>query len=522
MNFKSLLIILAGAILISIPLSAQEYVYPNKRVTDEGLLEYRPYTLEEARAYEKGLDSFEPLILDGWSEERRLTEDESAYAPKVVTVGYSIFCTYCPISSPKPYFIRSLNNGLDWDNNLCLMDSSGYPGCFFSEILTNSNQLFIGFTTQYAHGFNCLNYFKSTDWGVTWSAIDTVLPYYSEDFLHYSSFCNVGPRIYASYVDSYHDSIKVVTSLNWGQTWNGFGRNVAYLAGTPQPMTVRASGDNVYLVWVNEVGTVSCRYSRSTDRGQTWSDEVDISNDSLGAQRVYVAVHDTHVVVCWMGYKYSPYSFTGDLFIKQSFDNGETWGEEQVLTDLHKVWMGTIFIEDSLIVAAWQDTRFDDSNDEAIVRYSLDYGITWTAEERLSYGDYHSNTPIACETESRIHILWGDQRAAAPGLYYANNDLITGIDNNNPLPEKHELLSSYPNPFNSTTVISYSNLEGGEIEVYDITGRLVTEIDCGGCQEGKVTWDATAASGEKVCTGIYFARARTTQGYLSSKLIYLK
>ena len=330
MNLSRIIIIASVLILVSGALSAQEYVYPNKKLADEGLLEYRRYTLEEARAYEKGLDSFEPLICEGWSEERRLTEDESAYRPMVVTVGDSIFCTYCPLYPPKPYFIRSFDGGHDWDHNICLMDSSGYPGCFFSEILTDLNKLFIGFTTQYPHDGNCLNYFKSSDWGETWSAIDTVLPYYSEDFLHYSSFCNVGSRIYASYVDSYHDSIKVVASLNWGQTWNGFGRNVAFLSGTPQPMTVRASGNNVYLVWVNEAGAVSCRYSRSTDRGQAWSDEVDISNDSLGAQRVYVAVQDTRVVACWMGYKYSPYSFTGDLFIKQSFDGGETWGEEQL------------------------------------------------------------------------------------------------------------------------------------------------------------------------------------------------
>jgi len=304
------------------------------------------------------------------------------------------------------------------------------------------------------------------------------------------------------------------------------------LSDTPQPMTVRASGNNVYLVWVNEVGTVSCRYSRSTDMGQTWSDEVDISNDSLGAQRVYIAVQDTHVVVCWKGHKYSPYSFTGDLFIKQSFDSGETWGEEQVLTNLHKVWMGSVYIEDSVIVATWQDDRHIDSNSEVYVRFSSDYGQTWTDEQRLSYGDNHSHAPIACKTQNKIHVLWGDQRAITHGLYYCANDLTVDINENHNFPNSPQILSSYPNPFNSSTVISYSNIEGGEIKIYDICGRLLGTLNAGDSQEGshtpgqqdqgKVTWDATDASGKKVSSGIYFARAATPQGFIATKLLYVR
>lgn len=256
-------------------------------------------------------------------------------------------------------------------------------------------------------------------------------------------------------------------------------------------MTIRASDNYVYLVWVRlpPDSPVAVYYSRSIDGGQTWSGDINFTLDSLGSQRCYVAVEDTHVVVSWMGYKYSPYAFTGDFFIKQSFDGGQTWNEEQVLTDMHKVWMGSVYIEDSLIVATWQDDRhFDgENNSEIYVRYSLDYGQTWTEEERLSFGDYHSHSPIACKTGDKIHILWGDQRAGASGLYYCYNDLATTIDDNNLLPDKTQLLTSYPNPFNSTTLIAYKNIEGGDIDIYDITGRLVTTLVLGDCQEGSVT-----------------------------------
>lgn len=48
--------ILITAVMALTPALAQDiYVYPNKKLADEGQLEYRRYTLEEARAYDQGV-----------------------------------------------------------------------------------------------------------------------------------------------------------------------------------------------------------------------------------------------------------------------------------------------------------------------------------------------------------------------------------------------------------------------------------------------------------------------------------
>jgi len=83
-------------------------------------------------------------------------------------------------------------------------------------------------------------------------------------------------------------------------------------------------------------------------------------------------------------------------------------------------------------------------------------------------------------------------------------------------------LESYPNPFNSTTLLSYSNLEGGDIEIYDITGRLVRILHSGGIKEGSITWDATDNSGKDISSGVYFAKTMTPQGLRTLKIVYLK
>ena len=499
---------------------AQEYVYPNKKLSDQGLLEYRRYTLEEAMAYEEG-GSFAPYTTLSWGPERRLTEQENVYRARPTVKGDSIFCTYSTISARATYFIRSLNSGDDWQPYVTLEDTTRVLFHFFPEIARNGSNLLIGFMAQWmGHGNNPC-FYRSTDLGQTWGPLNEVLAYYSDYRYHFSSFCNIGQRVYAAYLNHLPDSLYVLISTDWGDSWNGRGANIAYLSSSPQPMTVRAWGNNVYLVWVNENRPISCRYSRSTDMGQTWSDEIDIANDSSGAQVPFVAVQDSHVVICWMGYKYSPYMFTGDLFIRQSLNSGETWREEQVLTDLHKVWRGSIYVKDSLIVATWQDTRFGGGNNEVMVIFSYDYGQTWTEEERLSYANYDSHSPISCSTGDKIHVLWGDMRLSAPGLYYCVNDpSAPTFENENPKPE-NIYLSTYPNPFNAKTMITYNDIEGGNIGIYNITGRLIKALTISG-KGGTILWDATDDNGNSVSSGVYFIRARTSNGETSRKVVFLK
>jgi plastocyanin len=77
------------------------------------------------------------------------------------------------------------------------------------------------------------------------------------------------------------------------------------------------------------------------------------------------------------------------------------------------------------------------------------------------------------------------------------------------LPSKIDL-SSYPNPFNAQTRISFNIPEAGlvNLTVYDIAGRsirtLVNEYRPAGISA--VTWDGRNNNGEQLASGIYFVR----------------
>lgn len=65
-------------------------------------------------------------------------------------------------------------------------------------------------------------------------------------------------------------------------------------------------------------------------------------------------------------------------------------------------------------------------------------------------------------------------------------------------------------------------MKGGAIGIYDIQGKLIRTFASKGGGDGKINWDATDASGERVSCGIYFARAKTSQGATVTKILFLK
>jgi hypothetical protein len=135
--------------------------------------------------------------------------------------------------------------------------------------------------------------------------------------------------------------------------------------------------------------------------------------------------------------------------------------------------------------------------------------------------------------DNRIHVAFCDARDDT--LYGNHNALfykrgiISGpdaIEENEPSMASGFEFFCYPNPFNSQTLLTLTNVKEGEaeIEIYDITGRLVRTSKKSGMKGGdvKIVWDATAASGKTVSSGIYFARARTPQSQKTIKLLLLK
>ena len=85
-------------------------------------------------------------------------------------------------------------------------------------------------------------------------------------------------------------------------------------------------------------------------------------------------------------------------------------------------------------------------------------------------------------------------------------------------------INVYPNPFNSSTLISYLNIEGGEIEIYNIAGQKVKTLVDETLPAGHRTiiWDGTNDRGEALSSGVYFYRVVAGENVVTKKMMLMK
>jgi glucuronoarabinoxylan endo-1,4-beta-xylanase len=108
------------------------------------------------------------------------------------------------------------------------------------------------------------------------------------------------------------------------------------------------------------------------------------------------------------------------------------------------------------------------------------------------------------------------------GRYSIN--LLTSVAQTDPRPAKLELEQNYPNPFASTTSISYKLSAPADVKmtVYDILGREIRTFVMGDQSAGGhgVLWDGRNSVGEVVSKGVYFCRLQAKGETQFRKMIF--
>lgn len=123
--------------------------------------------------------------------------------------------------------------------------------------------------------------------------------------------------------------------------------------------------------------------------------------------------------------------------------------------------------------------------------------------------DPRNNSITATADSATIHI----------GVLSVNSNNRDWIDQNTNF-------SIYPNPFNSTTVISYSISEKTSLtlNIFDINGKLVNTIFQGDQNTGEyfINWDGKNHNGYTLASGIYFVNIKSGRFNLTKRVTFLK
>ena len=109
--------------------------------------------------------------------------------------------------------------------------------------------------------------------------------------------------------------------------------------------------------------------------------------------------------------------------------------------------------------------------------------------------------------------------------------LGTGISDND-LENDTVLLGNYPNPFNSSTTISFNIIaedgENAEISIYNVKGQKIRTLECINCVNAKaseslshITWDGKDENNNPVSNGIYFYKLKSGKFNEMRKMILI-
>ncbi len=120
-------------------------------------------------------------------------------------------------------------------------------------------------------------------------------------------------------------------------------------------------------------------------------------------------------------------------------------------------------------------------------------------------GDHRMGEISISNGENSISVSGGETVSLQPGNY----KLFWNESDGASLPRQTALEKMYPNPFNSAVQISVQLAEDdGEIEILDLSGRVMKSFALSGAGFHKIVWNAKSQSGATMPSGMYFVRLK--------------
>jgi len=156
-----------------------------------------------------------------------------------------------------------------------------------------------------------------------------------------------------------------------------------------------------------------------------------------------------------------------------------------------------------------------------------------------AWGGYHeygvnlSGYDVGDSIELRLYSLSEGRelyvQSALEGSQYGVTPITSGtgvVLSSDAVPMAYDLMQNYPNPFNPSTSIGFTLPEASHVSlnIYDMTGRLVTTLVEGSLDEGvhMINWDGMDSAGELVSAGVYIYALESSDMILTKKMILMK
>jgi hypothetical protein len=271
-------------------------------------------------------------------------------------------------------------------------------------------------------------------------------------------------------------------------------------------------------------------YTESLDGGLTWLHPPLRVNDDPGIQdqsHPWLDIKPNGIAdVIWYDKRNSPLDQDLEVMFAALLPGAPSFTPNQPVTTAPFLqpapgwWVGDyngLVVDNTHAHVVWTDTRRDGVFGDIYYNNIENPTLPPTGACCLPNGTCQVTTALSCGAQGGVYM--GDGVSCTPDPCLS------------PVPDgpgrTHYQLSSYPNPFNPQTLISY-DLDRGmpvRLAVYDVKGRLVkTLVDLPYQPSGRqeIRWDGKDAAGRQVSAGVYFAHLKAGGKVENHRLVLIK
>lgn len=463
-------------------------------------------------------------LLSQWQADIRLTNDvSSSYtsynnADCIAVSGAFVHIVWRDDrnSVDQIYYKRSTDGGDSWGTDTRITFSSA--ACQYPSIAVSDAIVHIVWYDQ-RDGNNEIYYKRSNDNGETWGS-DVRLTNNSS----YSAFPSIivsGSIVHIVWFDNRdaNDEIYYKRSTDGGNNW-GADTRLSNSLGLSQFPCISAFGSKLIVVWEdNRDGNSEIYFKGSNDSGLNWNADARLTNNLSISASPSVNISSNRIFVAWNDDR----DGNTEIYYKISTNSGVNWQSDVRLTNNPSSSLyPAVESSGSIIHITWQDLR--DGNYELYYNRSLNSGINWESDTRLTSNMGNSILPSIALSGNSIQVLWHDLRDGNYEIYYKRNPSgnPTGIKTlNSTLPTIYVLSQNYPNPFNPTTNFEFRIADFGfvNLTIYDAMGRVIETLQNGELKPGvyKAEWNASGYP-----SGVYFYKLSAGSFTETNKMILAK
>ena len=330
------------------------------------------------------------------------------------------------------FYKRSLDGGMTWSDDLRLTADDGeFSGRATIAVWTNEVHLV---WMDRRDGNNELYYKRSLNNGSTWS--DDVRLTNNASISEYPSLAINFQSLHLVWNDDRHGAHEIYykRSLNGGLSW-GADTRITNNAGDSYKASVAVSDTTVHVAWEDlRNGTSEIFYKKSNDNGVMWSNDVKLSNSVSDCYSPCISANGPIAFVGWDDNRTSG----TEIYTRRSTNNGDTWSPEfnmsnTLLTsyNVNHVFSGTFMF------LVWNEEVGGAL--EIHSRFSTDGGLSWNPTRPLTTDPSDSDQPFVGIGGSIVHVVWQDERDGNREIYYKRNPNGNPFGHINQLAHGHSL-----------------------------------------------------------------------------------